>query len=128
MTAAVVSYPPIFPATVSPIEQSAALPPSIPRSSGALNAQIKPMQSGKDGKIKGRRERPCDACRKRKSRCVINEGTTVCTACGAHGQQCTYLEDPQPRKRKTDSEGKEGEASKRRLQPQSIEVPIKYHD
>ena len=63
---------------------------------------------------RGRRERPCDACRKRKSKCVVNDGQKICAACGVHGQECTYVEDPQPRKRKLDGEGKEVDATKRR--------------
>ena len=64
---------------------------------------------------RGRRERPCDGCRKRKSKCVVNEGQKNCAACGVHGQECTYVEDPQPRKRKVDTEAKEGDGPKRRL-------------
>ena len=63
---------------------------------------------------RGRRERPCDACRKRKSKCVITEGQQSCAACAVHGQQCTYIEDPQPRKRRLNSDGKEADTPKRR--------------
>lgn len=114
MTATVASYPPILPASAPSSGPPSALPPSTPRSGTSSSSKPRSMHPGNEGKPKGRRERPCDACRKRKSRCVINEGSTTCTACGVHGQQCTYVEDPQPRKRKTDGEGKEGEASKRR--------------
>lgn len=50
--------------------------------------------------IRSRRERPCDACRRRKSRCVINPGASLCVLCEFHKQDCTFLQDPQPRKRK----------------------------
>lgn len=40
-----------------------------------------------------------DACRRRKSKCVTEEGETVCILCNFHSQNCTYLEAPQPRKR-----------------------------
>lgn len=50
--------------------------------------------------IRSRRERPCDACRRRKSRCVINPGASLCVLCEFHKQSCTFLQDPQPRKRK----------------------------
>ena len=63
---------------------------------------------------RGRRERPCDACRKRKSKCVVTEGQKRCAACAVHSQECTYVEEPQPRKRRMDSDGKESELSKRR--------------
>ena len=63
---------------------------------------------------RGKRERPCDACRKRKSKCVVTEGRKTCAACGAHGQECTYVEDPQPRKRRTDNETSNPDGAKRR--------------
>jgi hypothetical protein len=47
-----------------------------------------------------RRERPCDACRRRKSRCVIKENTVICVLCEFHKQSCTFIQDPTPRKRK----------------------------
>ena len=47
------------------------------------------------------KSRPCDACRKRKSRCVVNEGASKCVLCEFHNQRCTYLEVPQSRKRKS---------------------------
>jgi Fungal Zn(2)-Cys(6) binuclear cluster domain len=61
-----------------------------------------------------RRDRPCDACRRRKSRCVIHEGAEVCVLCEFHKQECTFVQSPQPRKRRLNSDGREEEASKRR--------------
>jgi len=49
---------------------------------------------------KGRRDRPCDACRRRKSRCVMNEGAEICVLCNFHSQECTFVQSPQPRKRR----------------------------
>jgi hypothetical protein len=65
--------------------------------------------------IRARRERPCDACRRRKSRCVIHEGAVLCVLCEFHKQDCTFVQDPQPRKRKVaaDVEKKEGSPKKR---------------
>jgi hypothetical protein len=37
-----------------------------------------------------RRERPCDQCRRRKSRCVIHVNETVCVLCDFHKQECTF--------------------------------------
>lgn len=50
-------------------------------------------------------DRPCDACRRRKSRCVINTAlaspnASVCTMCAYQKQQCTFNEGTVPRKRK----------------------------
>ncbi|RFU27057.1 hypothetical protein B7463_g9279, partial [Scytalidium lignicola] len=65
-----------------------------------------------------RKDRPCDACRKRKSRCVLEEASTICVLCKFHGQECTFLHEPQVRKRKVPQEG-EDPASKRRLSSSS---------
>lgn len=50
-------------------------------------------------------DRPCDACRRRKSRCVINTASNppearVCTMCAYQKQPCTFIEGTVPRKRK----------------------------
>lgn len=58
--------------------------------------------------------RPCDACRKRKSRCVLGEDATVCVLCRFHSQKCTFVEVPQPRKRKLSLDGEEPEANTKR--------------
>lgn len=67
-----------------------------------------------DKKRRDRKDRPCDACRRRKSKCVINDGETVCAACRMHNQQCTYVEDPRPRKRRVDGDGQGQESAKKR--------------
>ena len=63
---------------------------------------------------RSRKDRPCDACRRRKSRCVIHEGQTSCVLCQFHTQDCTFVQSPQPRKRKLNTEGKEESSAKRR--------------
>lgn len=50
-------------------------------------------------------DRPCDACRRRKSRCVIDPaqsapGHPCCTMCAYQKQPCTFKEGTIPRKRK----------------------------
>ncbi len=47
------------------------------------------------------KSRPCDACRRRKSRCVLKDGALKCVLCDFHNQACTYLQTPQARKRKS---------------------------
>ncbi|KAH8593361.1 fungal-specific transcription factor domain-containing protein [Bisporella sp. PMI_857] len=64
--------------------------------------------------IRTRKDRPCDACRRRKSRCVIQEGQQSCNLCQFHSQECTFVQSPQPRKRKLNTEGKEESSAKRR--------------
>lgn len=56
--------------------------------------------------IRTRRERPCDACRRRKSRCVIHEGAVLCVLCEFHKQECTFVQSPLPRKRKVVDDAK----------------------
>jgi hypothetical protein len=53
-------------------------------------------------KINGwtRKDRPCDACRRRKSRCIIPEGTEVCLMCQSRAEECTFVQSPQRRKRR----------------------------
>lgn len=63
---------------------------------------------------RARKDRPCDACRRRKSRCVIQEGQSTCVLCQFHSQDCTFVQSPQPRKRKLNAEGKEESVAKRR--------------
>src|ERR1700754_3693538 len=55
-------------------------------------------------KTTSRPRRPCDACRKRKSRCEIQEGEIICVLCKFHHQPCLFNENPQPRKRRKISE------------------------
>ncbi|KAF2006985.1 hypothetical protein P154DRAFT_180196 [Amniculicola lignicola CBS 123094] len=58
-----------------------------------------------DGSIttKARSRRPCDSCRRRKSRCEIVDGASRCVLCAFHRQECTFREEPAPRKRKAPS-------------------------
>jgi len=111
MATAIVSQPPLLPATMP--TTSAARSTQGPTE--GFSGKAKATATGKENKVaRGRRERPCDACRRRKSKCVATDGQNNCAACGLHGQDCTYLEDPQPRKRRLDTEGKETDSAKRR--------------
>ena len=47
-----------------------------------------------------RKDRPCDACRRRKSRCIIPEGTDICLMCQSRAEECTFVQSPQRRKRR----------------------------
>ncbi|KFA63721.1 hypothetical protein S40285_07116 [Stachybotrys chlorohalonatus IBT 40285] len=50
------------------------------------------MQSPDGIADNGRRARPCDSCRKRKRRCVIEPGNTACQLCRAGAGDCTFTE------------------------------------
>ena len=112
--AVVLSPAPIPPKLSSPVE--APQPRSL--GDGAAPAAPKDMSTPAKGQRipRGKRERPCDACRKRKSKCVVTEGKKTCAACGAHGQECTYVEDPQPRKRPVDNDANHTDPTTKRRQ------------
>jgi hypothetical protein len=85
----------------NPVPIAAARPHPSRRMSGKENlVQVKANSFSGLANIRSRRERPCDACRRRKSRCVIHEGAVLCVLCEFHKQECTFVQDPQPRKRK----------------------------
>ena len=44
-----------------------------------------------------RRDRPCDACRKRKTRCVTKAGEDSCVHCQLRRSTCTFEHDPPER-------------------------------
>ncbi|SPO07409.1 related to DAL81 - transcriptional activator for allantoin and GABA catabolic genes [Cephalotrichum gorgonifer] len=50
-----------------------------------------------------RRERPCDACRKRKTRCVTKSGESTCVHCQLRHTTCTFRIDPPERTSGSDS-------------------------
>jgi len=96
-------------------DTSLELPNSNTNGRGHLSASMSSTTSAESGSnIRSRKDRPCDACRRRKSRCVINEGQTSCVLCQFHTQECTFVQSPQPRKRKLNTEGKEESVAKRR--------------
>ncbi|RAR14557.1 nitrogen regulatory protein otam [Stemphylium lycopersici] len=49
---------------------------------------------------KPRSRRPCDPCRRRKSRCEVPDIDQPCLLCRFHHQECTFNENPPPRKRR----------------------------
>jgi hypothetical protein len=86
-----------------PVPIAAARPRKLQKPSPGKENLVagKPTSTnGSVSNIRSRRERPCDACRRRKSRCVINEGAALCVLCEFHKQECTFVQSPLPRKRK----------------------------
>ncbi|KAK0649193.1 fungal-specific transcription factor domain-containing protein [Cercophora newfieldiana] len=49
-----------------------------------------------------RADRPCDICRKRKSRCAKEPDQERCVLCTFHNRECTYNDAPQPRRKRAD--------------------------
>ena len=105
--------PALSSASNNSIPAAAARPLPQRRMSGKENlVQFQPPSASK-------RERPCDACRRRKSRCEVREGL-VCVLCQFHKQDCTFLQDPQPRKRKVVPEIERQDVSPKRRCVSSI--------
>ena len=100
----------------TPVPIAAARPRTKRSLSGKENlVQVKPVSSvGPVANIRTRRERPCDACRRRKSRCVIHEGAVLCVLCEFHKQECTFVQSPQPRKRKNTGDGKKDDNTQKK--------------
>ncbi|KAK9388719.1 fungal-specific transcription factor domain-containing protein [Lipomyces mesembrius] len=48
----------------------------------------------------GQKSRPCDSCRRRKSRCFIPPNDDSCVLCRFRKQECTFLEGPKPRRKR----------------------------
>lgn len=67
-----------------------------------------------------RSRRPCDPCRRRKSRCEIADGSPPCLLCRFHRQDCTFNEEPQPRKRRAVASTEENTAA---IRNQVFHVP-----
>lgn len=74
--------------------------------------------------LAAKRSRPCDACRRRKSKCVTEDGSSICVLCRFHGQACTYIEAPQPRKRNTQAQAQALSATASTVSTAS-QVPLK---
>ncbi len=52
-------------------------------------------------KARARRDRPCDACRRRKNRCIKIAGEpNLCVLCQARAAKCTFVQSPPPKKRR----------------------------
>jgi hypothetical protein len=111
-TCPTMSTPVIIPRT-APIPIAAKAKPFEPESLGDT-IKSKLSLSMNENEQTPTRGRPCDACRRRKSRCVIQEGQAACALCKSNSQECTFVQSPQPRKRKLNGEHKEDSAPKRR--------------
>lgn len=100
-----------------------AIPSLAPRPLAAWYAPM-PFMDGKENRpalkqiqqsapaARSRKERPCDGCRKRKSKCVLQDSRR-CVLCEFHKQDCTFVEKAQPRKRKLEDDTTEDGAAKK---------------
>lgn len=60
---------------------------------------------------RSRKHRPCDGCRKRKGRCIIEEAGQDCQACRLNNRTCTFEMSPTPRSRPIKNEDGTGVVS-----------------
>ena len=111
-------------------------PPNHPMEGKENRPALKQLQQSA-APARSRRERPCDGCRRRKSKCVLQESRR-CVLCEFHKQECTFVENAQPRKRKVDDGAKADSISKKspvttnsstaqsspRYQPRSAAKPV----
>lgn len=59
-----------------------------------------------------RRTRPCDACRKNKTKCVVKDGKHACLQCQTRESTCEYNHAPPERKQRSLRDGeKRGESN-----------------
>lgn len=77
---------------------------------------------------RNRPRRPCDACRKRKSRCEMTEGETICVLCRFHRQSCLFQEKPASRKKRKLSNSGSNEAEGLRDQNGAAPPPLETTD
>ncbi|RFU27579.1 hypothetical protein B7463_g8759, partial [Scytalidium lignicola] len=97
--------------TTSPVSRASGLRSALSASMSSTTSE------GSGSHIRSRKDRPCDACRRRKSRCVTNDGQLSCVLCQFHSQECTFVQSPQPRKRKLNVEVKEEDGGTKRRSP-----------
>lgn len=87
------------------------------------NEPVSPnTSSNADTSSINRPERPCDTCRKRKSRCVMKPGSTTCVLCEFHNQACTFSEQPIPRGKRKSTIPDPSRGAKRRSLSERIRV------
>lgn len=93
-------------------QQQPPPPPPPPNERTEHNPPVKQLHKS-PLPAKPKRERPCDGCRRRKSKCVLQDGRK-CVLCEFHKQECTFVENAQPRKRKApDDASKNGPPAKK---------------
>jgi hypothetical protein len=68
---------------------------------------------GSESPLHGQSPSPCEACQRRRIKCVMGDDDDSCISCQVNGNECSLVESPQPRKRKLNGDVDDG-FSKRR--------------
>ncbi|RJE26194.1 hypothetical protein PHISCL_01442 [Aspergillus sclerotialis] len=93
---------------------------NIPTSKEIRPRKIKiETRFGKARCLRSRKDRPCDACRHRKSACIITV-RPPCRFCESRGQDCTFASSPTQRTRKSTGSSKLKGLSRRELSPSNV--------
>jgi len=95
-----------------------------------MNSHADPVSpvtsSNAESESVARPDRPCDTCRRRKSRCVFKPGSTTCILCEFHKQKCTFDEPSAPRAKRKNIPDATRDPKRRSLsdRPRGIEQPL----
>ena len=120
--------------TPAPTKPTAAVPKTTPSTSTTTTNPLTASTAAPLTPPRPRRERPCDGCRRRKSKCVLqplppsqgppNSTSTTpparrCVLCDFHKQDCTFVENALPRKRKAVDPPAAGQQQQQQQQQQA---------
>ncbi|OKL56484.1 hypothetical protein UA08_08359 [Talaromyces atroroseus] len=75
--------------------------------------------SGQPRPYRSKKRKPCDACRRRRTGCLVEEGQQTCSLCRHRGLTCTFLSAP-PKKKRRRSLSHEQECSPTRNTPTEL--------
>ncbi len=79
-----------------------------PSRQGSINVDSYPASSAGfdspdlDSPLNSYATTPCEACQRRKIRCVMSDDDDTCISCQVNSIECSLSGSPQPRKRKLD--------------------------
>lgn len=94
-------------------------PPRFPPSrQGSVNLDAFSGTSGynsldSDSPLTGNLQIPCDACQRRRIKCVMSDDDDSCISCAVNGAECSLSEGPQARKRKLNGDVDESRSKRR---------------
>ncbi|KAK9365307.1 fungal-specific transcription factor domain-containing protein [Lipomyces kononenkoae] len=86
----------------------------LPQQTGALPTVGSGIQGPTQallGLQPAQKSRPCDSCRRRKSRCFIPANDDSCVLCRFRKQECTFLEGPKPRRKRDAPSASDGQSA-----------------
>ncbi|KAK9234811.1 fungal-specific transcription factor domain-containing protein [Lipomyces kononenkoae] len=90
----------------------------LPQQTGALPTVGSGIQGASQALLgiqPAQKSRPCDSCRRRKSRCFIPPNDDSCVLCRFRKQECTFLEGPKPRRKRDTPSTSDGQNAPTKL-------------